>query len=116
MKPHNKRRNGGYTPVKTVPAKPKRRKNKKHSFESKHRSEAVELEGIKREHTSANQRQLIFAIMIVAGIVLACLDIRDKGMIFEGLGFKYSGSLSGILITIIGGFLAAGAKPKVKLE
>lgn len=108
-----KRHHNGYTPVHTNPSK---NKKKKRDFVSKNKSTELNKKGIELEKSSITQKNILFFIGMVSAIVLLILDVKDEGMLFEGLGFKFAGSLVGTLLfafTMIGIFRN---KPKVTLE
>lgn len=108
-----KKRRTGYTPVHTMPIK---KKKKKHDFVSKSRSTEINKQGIELEKLSMTQKNFLFGGIIVASFILLILDIRDDGMFFEGFGFKYSGSLGGVIFLVIAIVGIMQNKPKVSLE
>ena len=108
-----KRHQNGYTPVHTNPSK---NKKKKKDFVSTSKSTELNKKGIELEKSSITQKNILYLIGMVAAIVLLFLDVKDEGMLFEGFGFKFAGSLVGTLLfafTMIGIFRN---KPKVSLE
>lgn len=108
-----KRHHNGYTPVHTNPSK---NKKKKRDFVSKNKSTELNKKGIELEKSSIIQKNILYLIGMVTAIVMLILDVKDQGMLFEGFGIKFAGSLVGtvlFVLTMIGIFRN---KPKVSLE
>lgn len=108
-----KKRHTKYVPVHTIPTK---RKKKKHDFVSKGKSDELNKVGLNLEESSIKQKNILYFIGIILSSALCFCDVRDDGMLFEGWGFKFSGSLVGILgfiLCIVGIYIN---KPKVSLE
>ena len=103
----------GYTPIHTKPTK---RKPKKHSFASKSNSELINSKGIEMEQSSIKQKNILYFVGIVASVLLLFFDVKDEGMLFEGLGFKFSGSLVGTLLFGICAYCIYKNEPKVTIE
>lgn len=113
-KKQEKRPHTGYCPVKRTSKPPKRKKV--HDFESKGQSERVNLTGMDLEKDSLRQKNLLFFLFLIAGLLLLFFDIKDKGMTLEFVGFQYYGSLVGTLVCGVSGFGIIRNKPKVKIE
>lgn len=109
----NRKRHTKYVPIRTIPPK---RKKKKNDFVSKGKSDELNKEGIKLEKLSVVQKNILFLIGIILSGILCFLDVRDDGMLFEGFGFKFSGSLVGTLLLILCFWGIYRNKPKVSLE
>ena len=103
----------GYTPIHTKPAKVK---TKKHSFISKSNSELINSKGIEMEQNSITQKNILYFVGIVLSVLLLFFDIKDDGMLFEGFGIRFSGSLVGTLLFIICTICIYRNKPKVSIE
>lgn len=114
IKNRKKKPHTGYCPVKRTSKPPKRKKV--HDFESKGQSERVNLTGMDLEKDSLRQKNLLFFLFLIAGLLLLFFDIKDKGMTLEFVGFQYSGSLVGTLVCGVSGFGIIRNKPKVKIE
>ena len=107
------KRHHGYTPIHTNTSK---KKKKKRVFISKNKSTELNKKGIELEKSSITQKNVLFFLGIVGSIVLLILDVKDEGMLFEGLGIKFAGSLVGTILFIL---LIIGIwrnNPKVTLE
>lgn len=109
----NKKRPTKYVPICT---NPKKKKKKKHDFVSKGKSDELNEKGINLEKSSITQKNILFFIGIILSCVLCFCDIKDDGMLFEGFGFKFSGSLVGALTFVLCIFGIYRNKPKVSLE
>ena len=109
----NKKSHTKYVPIHTVPQKKKKKKN---DFVSKGKSDELNKEGIKLERLSMIFKNILFFIGICLATVLLFYDVRDEGMLFEGYGFKFSGSLVGSIIFVLCVFGIYRNKPKVSLE
>lgn len=102
MKPRfgrNDRRYTGYTPV--VPKAQKKNKKKAQKFVGPESSPELAKKGMEMELSAMKQRTYLYYFGILVGTVLTLLDIKDKGLLFEGLGFKFSGSLVGVLVVVV---------------
>ena len=116
MKNYRRKRNEkhiGYTPIHTKPTKTK---TKKHTFKSKSSSEVINSKGIEMEQNSITQKNILYFFGIVLSVILLFCDIKDDGMLFEGLGFKFSGSLVGTLVFGICAYGIYKNEPKVTIE
>lgn len=104
------KRHIGYTPIHT------KAKTKKHSFNSKSSSEVINSKGIEMEQKSITQKNILYFLGIVLSVLLLFFDVRDDGMLFEGFGIRFSGSLVGTLLFIICAYGIYKNEPKVKIE
>lgn len=98
----------------TTSSKPKKRK--KHDFQSKGQNESVNRMGMDLEKSTVKQRSCFYFFGLILSLVLLLIDVRDKGMTFEMLGIKYSGSLVGVIIAIACIYGMINNKPKVTIE
>lgn len=106
-------RSNRYIPVNTYHKKPKCRK---HDFISKNKSDSINQKGIELEKSTMFQKNVLYGIGIFTSLILALFDIKDEGMLFEGLGFKFSGTSVAALFFIICLVGICKNKPKVILE
>lgn len=109
----NRKRRTKYVPIHTIPPKKKKKKN---DFVSKGKSDELNEKGINLEKSSITQKNILLFIGIILSGVLCFCDIKDDGMLFEGFGFKFSGSLVGALTFVLCIFGIYRNKPKVSLE
>lgn len=109
----NRKRHTKYVPIRTIPPKKKKKKN---DFVSKGKSDELNKEGINLEKSSIVQKNILLFIGIILSSVLCFYDVRDDGMLFEGCGFKFSGSLVGALTFVLCVIGIYRNKPKVTLE
>lgn len=79
-------------------------------------NEKILKKGIDMESDKMKQRSRFYWGVIIGGAILAILDVRDEGMMFEGLGIKFAGSLIGSLIIILGIIGMMKNNPKVKIK
>ena len=94
----------------------KAKEKKAKSFEGHNIDEKTAEIGMEGEYNTVNNKNVLFGAGIIIGSVLTILDIRDHGMIFEGFGFKFSGSLVGILIIFLSLYFLSRNNPHVKLS
>lgn len=106
------RMKGGYVPV-TPKTQKKRNKKKDHKFTSTDKNPEIAKEGMSMELKAMQQRSNFYYVVIGLGLLLTVLDVKDKGLLFEGLGFKFSGTLVGILVVVIGVVAMMKNKPVV---
>lgn len=102
-----------YVPIRTIPPKKKKKKN---DFVSKGKSDELNKKGINLEKSSIVQKNILYFIVIILSGILCFCDVRDDGMLFEGCGFKFSGSLVGVLTFVLCVIGIYRNKPKVTLE
>lgn len=75
----------------------------------------ISKEGIKMERESMRWHSIVYGIVIILGAAFTFLDIRDKGMLFEGIGFNFSATMVGVLIIIVGVVAMMRNKPHVTI-
>ena len=68
------------------------------------------------EQSSITQKNILYFVGIVLSVLLLFFDIKDDGMLFEGFGFKFTGSLVGTLLFIICAIGIYKNEPKVSIE
>lgn len=108
-----KNHHNGYTPVHTKSSKEKK---KKKDFVSKNRSTELNKKGIELEKSSITQKNILLFIGMIMAVGLLFFDVKDDGMLFEGLGIKFAGSLVGTILLILIMIGIFRNKPKVSLE
>ncbi len=109
-----RKRKHSYEPHTT--SKPtKSKKHRQRDFIAKNLDSATANKGIENEYADARQKNWIYLVGIVLGAVMTFFGIRDDGMEFKILGFKYSGALVGIAVILYCVYGMINNKPKVRI-
>lgn len=88
-----------YVPI--VPTHTKNKRPKANKFKATSDVDPDSLKkGMTFEFVTVLLRGLLYLIALIGGMYLTFQDIQDKGLLFEGFGFKYSGSCVGIVILL----------------
>lgn len=88
--------------TKRKPLSNKGPKVKQTQFTSEGQPQPVNEKGIAMERENMRTKNILLGIFAFAGIILCLYDVRDDGMTMEFVGlFKYSGSLVGLLVTVL---------------
>lgn len=111
----NKRMKGGYVPV-TPKAPKKSNKKKDHTFTTTDKNLETAKDGMSMELEAMRQRTVFYYVVIGLGFLLALFDVKDKGLLFEGFGFKFCGTLVGILVITLGVVAMMRNKPEVTIK
>ena len=93
----------------------KNKKRRQRDFVAKNLDSATANKGIENEYADARQKNWMYFAGIILGAVMAFLGIKDDGMEFKILGFKYSGALVGIAVILYCVYGMIKNKPRVKI-
>lgn len=108
------KRTHAYEPRTTsVPTKNKKRRQR--DFVAKNLDSETAKKGIENEYADARQKNWMYFAGIILGAIMVFLGIKDEGMEFKILGFKYSGALVGIAVFLYCVYGMIKNKPKVKI-
>lgn len=94
----------------------KRKKHRQRDFVAKNLDSATANKGIENEYADVRQKNLIYFVVIVFGVIMTFWGIKDDGMELKILGFKYSGTFVGIAVTLFCIYGMYKNKPKVKID
>ena len=109
-----RKRKHAYEPHTT--SKPtKSKKHRQRDFVAKNLDSSTANKGIDNEYAAARQKNWIYLVAIVFGAVMTFLGIKDEGMEFKILGFKYTGALVGIAVILYCIYGIKNNKPKVRI-
>ncbi len=72
-----------------------------HDFTAPDTNPTIVEEGMKAEQRAVLIKTIFFSGTFLSGALLTIFDFRDEGMLFEGFGFKFAGTLVGVLICIL---------------
>lgn len=77
-----------------------KKRRKAQSFLGQNINPKTAEKGIESETRNFNKKTWFYWGLLIIGFILAILDIRDNGMLFEGFGIKFACSVVGALMMV----------------
>ena len=84
-------------------------------FEAEDATPEIQELGTKSEYKYAMIITVIFGILILAGVVMIFMGIKDEGMNIKIGAYEFSGSMVGLVVILLSGLVMYYVRPKVKL-
>jgi len=113
----NRKKLGSLRQTKRKPSKDKGPIVKQMQFTSEGQPQTVNEKGIAMERENMRFKNIFLGLFAFAGVFLCLYDVRDEGMTLEIIGlFKYSGSLVGIVVTVLSVWGICKNDPQVSIK
>ena len=93
----------------------KKKKYRQRDFITKNLDTATINHGIENEYAEVKQKNWMFFVGIIFGVIMTFYGIKDDGMELKMLGFKYSGALVGVAVSLLCIFGIIKNKAKVRI-
>ena len=111
----NKRKHTHTYEPRTTSVPTKKKKRRQRDFVGKNLDPDTAKRGIESEYADVRQKNWMYFAGIALGAIMVFLGIKDEGMEFKVLGFKYSGALVGIAVSLYCVYGMINNKAKVKI-
>lgn len=110
-----KKKSIGKSSKKSRSKKIKLSNQRQRSFEAEGATPEVQELGTKSEYKYSIIYTVICGVLILSGVVMIFMGIRDEGMKIKIGPYEFSGSMVGLVVILLSGIVMFFVRPKVKL-